>query len=411
MNADSLTPARLLEHAVGLFGLDLNHGVQLWPGAALLAAARVAGVPSPEAEPPVRAWVETQGLGSYAPPSAPFPLTPTTPALLWWPAEQPALAAEIVALLTTRYPTSHPLRLAALDACGEPLASAELSLSELTSFSARGAAFAVCSLAPLAISADRRGVEALRWVFARLLGPGGCPWDVRQSHHSLRGALLEEAYEVLEALDKTDMIGLSEELGDLLIAIFVHSEMARQAGHFALEDVFEQTAAKLIRRHPHVFTDLALEDEGALRRNWEQIKAAELAAKGRARASLLDGVPAHLPALAAAQALGKKAARAGFNWTELAQVWAKVYEELDELAAAVAAGDAAHCAEELGDALFVLTRLADWLQIDAEQCLREANAKFRRRFGLLEQAAVAQARPLADYSLTELIALWNTVKG
>lgn len=411
MNADSFAPGRLLDQTAELFGLDINNGVQLWTGAALLAAARVAGLPAPTAAPSVRAWVETQGLGGYAPPSAPFPLTPTTPALLWWAAVQPTPAADLVALLTTRYPTSHALRLAALDARGEPLATAELSLTELAEFSVHHTTFYVCYLPPLPISADRRGVEALRWVFARLLGPGGCPWDVVQSHHSLRAALLEEAYEVLEALDSADMVGLSEELGDLLIAIFVHSEMARQAGHFALEDVFEQTAAKLMRRHPHVFTDLALEDEGALRRNWEQIKAAELAAKGRARASVLDGVPAHLPSLATAQALGKKAARAGFNWTELAQVWAKVYEELDELAAAALAGDVAHCAEELGDLLFVLTRLADWLQLDAEQSLRDANAKFRRRFSLLEQAAVAQARPLADYSLAELIALWNAVKS
>jgi tetrapyrrole methylase family protein / MazG family protein len=410
MNANSLSPARLLDQAAELFGLDINNGVQLWTGEALLAAARVAGLPAPEAAPSVRAWVETQALGGYAPPPVPFPLTPTTPALLWWAAAQPAPAADLVALLTTRYPPRHVLRLAGLDARGEPLATAELNLSELSGFSVRYATFYVCYLPPLAINTDQRGVEALRWVFARLLGPGGCPWDVRQSHHSLRGALLEETYEVLEALDSADMVGLSEELGDLLITIFVHSEMARQAGHFALEDVFEQTAAKLIRRHPHVFTDLALEDAGALQRNWEQIKADELAARGRTRASLLDGVPAQLPALATAQALGKKAARAGFNWTEIAQVWAKVYEELDELAAAALAGDPAHCAEELGDLLFVLTRLADWLQLDAEQSLRDANAKFRRRFSLLEQAAVAQARPLADHSLAELIALWNTVK-
>jgi tetrapyrrole methylase family protein / MazG family protein len=406
----SLSPGHLLDRAAALFDLDLTSGVQLWTGAALLAAAHPAGMPAPEAAPSVRAWAETQGLGGYAPPPTPFPLTPTAPALLWWPAEAHDLPPRLTALLTKRYPASHQLRLAALDERGATLATAEPALGDLAAFYVLHATFYVLLLPPLAISADLRGAEALRWVMARLLGPGGCPWDVRQTHRSLRGALLEEAYEVLEALDSADMAGFSEELGDLLISIFAHSEMARQAGHFALEDVLAQTTAKLIRRHPHVFTDLVVDGEGAVLRNWEQIKAAELAAKGRTRTSALDGVPASLPALASAQALGKKAARAGFNWTDQGQVWAKLYEELEELAAAAAAGDAAHSAEELGDALFVLTRLADWLNLDAEQALRDAGAKFRRRFGAIEQAAAAQGRPLSAMDLSELIALWNTAK-
>jgi len=246
---------------------------------------------------------------------------------------------------------------------------------------------------------------------ARLLGPDGCPWDVRQTHRSLRGALLEETYELFEAIAEADNEGMREELGDLLISIFAHGEMARQQGNFAIEDVFAHASAKLIRRHPHVFANLHVDGEGAVLRNWEQIKAAELAAKGRTRASLLDGVPMALPALAAAQALGKKAARAGFNWTELDQVWVKLHEELDELAAAVAAGDTTHSAEELGDLLFVVTRLADWLQIDAELALQDANAKFCRRFHAVEAAAAAQARPLSSMDLAELIALWETAKA
>ncbi|NTU83818.1 MAG: nucleoside triphosphate pyrophosphohydrolase [Chloroflexales bacterium] len=246
---------------------------------------------------------------------------------------------------------------------------------------------------------------------ARLLGPGGCPWDVRQTHQSLRGALLEEAYEALEALDAGDMPALSEELGDILITIFAHSEMARQAGHFDLGDVFAQVVGKLIGRHPHVFGDVTVDGEGQVLRNWEQIKAAELAAKGRSRASALDGVPPGMPALVTAQKLGKKAARAGFNWAELPQVWAKLREELDELDEAAAAGDPAHAAEELGDALFVLTRLADWLHLDAEMALRDANQKFRRRFTHVESAAAAQGRALKELSLDELLALWGAAKS
>jgi tetrapyrrole methylase family protein/MazG family protein len=272
------------------------------------------------------------------------------------------------------------------------------------------AVYCMLHLPALPIASALRGPDGLAWVVARLLGPGGCPWDVRQSHRSLRSALLEEAHEVLEALDAGDMAALSEELGDLLLSVVVHSEMARQAGHFALEDVLEQIAAKLVRRHPHVFGDLAVDGEGAVLANWEQIKAAELAAKGKARESVLDGVPPSLPALAAAQKLGKKAARAGFNWRQMDEIWMKLREELDELAEAAAEGDRAHAGEELGDLLFVLTRLADWLGLDAETALREANGKFRRRFTGLEALAAAEGSSLKELTLEQLAPLWDQVK-
>ncbi|HMQ32054.1 MAG TPA: nucleoside triphosphate pyrophosphohydrolase, partial [Chloroflexaceae bacterium] len=362
------------------------------------------------AAPAVRSYAETQGLGAYAPPAAPFPLAPAAPALVWWRQaegdevgqQQSALAA----LLRARYPAEHTVALAALDASGAVLQMAGLPLGELPAFIPHPSSLILLHVPALQL--DSRGADGLHWVVARLLGPGGCPWDVRQTHQSLRGALLEEAHEVLEALDAGDMAALSEELGDLLIAVFAHSEMARQGGHFALGDVFAQVAARLVGRHPHVFGDLAVDGEGQVLRNWEQIKAAELAAKGRARAGALDGVPPGLPALAAAQKLGKKAARAGFNWAELPQVWAKLREELDELAAA---SDPAHVAEELGDALFVLTRLADWLEVDAEAALRDANQKFRRRFARLEAAAAARGRPLKTMALDELLALWGEGKA
>jgi tetrapyrrole methylase family protein/MazG family protein len=403
-----LSAGQLLDLATEVFGLAPQGGVQLWEAGALLAAARPAGLPLPGEPVKVASYAETQGLGPYAPPPAPFPLAPAAPALLYGPAsaDWPAVAA----LLRTRYPAGHMVRAVALDDQGLPSVAGAHRLGDLPPFYALRSTLYVWLLSPLPIHEDLRGLDGLRWVVARLLGPGGCPWDVRQTHQSLRGALLEEAHEVLEALDAGDTAGLGEELGDLLLSIAAHSEMARQAGHFALEDVLEQVAAKLIGRHPHVFGGLVVEGEGAVLQNWEQIKAAELAAKGRARAGALDGVPPSLPALAAAQKLTKKATRAGFTWEDVGQVWVKLREELDELAAAAASGDEAHAREELGDALFVMADLARWLGLDAETALREANAKFRRRFGHVEAAVAAGGRPMAEHSLDELLALWAEAK-
>jgi tetrapyrrole methylase family protein/MazG family protein len=403
-----LKPGQLLDLAASTFGLDLSGGAQLWEAGSLLAAARPAGLPAADATPEVRSWAETTGAGAYVPPAAPFPLAPTAPALIY--AAPGADWIALAALLATRYPASHPIRLATVDAQGTASTAQDVGLETFPALTALRSPCCMLYLPALPIASALRGPEGLAWVVARLLGPGGCPWDVRQSHQSLRPALLEEAHEVLEALDAGDMAALSEELGDLLLSVVVHSEMARQAGHFALDDVLEQIAAKLVRRHPHVFGDLAVEGEGAVLANWEQIKAAELAAKGKARESALDGVPPSLPALAAAQKLGKKAARAGFNWREIDHIWMKLREELDELAEAAAAGDQAHAGEELGDLLFVLTRLADWLGLDAETALREANGKFRRRFTGLVALAAAEGSSLRELTLEQMVPLWNQVK-
>jgi tetrapyrrole methylase family protein/MazG family protein len=401
------SPGQLLDLAASTFALDLTVGVQLWEAGALLAAARPAGLAAESDPAAVRSWAETTGAGTYAPPAAPFPLVATAPALIYgengagWPA--------LVALLLTRYPATQPVGLSAIDEQGAASTPNEYNLGALPDLALLHSAFCMLHLPALPIAADLRG-DGLRWVVARLLGPGGCPWDVRQTHQSLRAALLEETHEVLEAIDAGDTAALSEELGDLLLSVFAHGEMARQAGHFAIEDVFAQSAAKLIGRHPHVFGELAVDGESTVLANWEQIKAAELAAKGKARASALDGVPPSLPALAAAQKLGKKAARAGFNWRQLGELWLKLHEELDELADAATRNDKQHTSEELGDLLFVLTRLAEWLGLDAETALREANAKFRRRFGALEQLVAAKGGTLNDLALEEIVPLWAEVK-
>jgi tetrapyrrole methylase family protein/MazG family protein len=408
MEHHMLTPGRILDLAVALFAIEPASGVQVYSVATLLSGATPPGLPT-EGAAEVASWVQTQGLGAYTPPVVPFPLRPTTLAVLH-SAESPDLSA-LARLLSLRYPAEHLVHIVALDAQGAPTFTAERGLTALATLALPVAAAYLIAVPALPAAADQRGLEGLHWVVTRLLGPGGCPWDVRQTHQSLRTALLEETHEVLEAIDSGDMLALAEELGDLLISIVGHSEMARQAGHFRLEDVLELVTSKLIGRHPHVFGDLSVDGEGQVLHNWEQIKAAELAAKGKARASALDGIPPTLPALAAAQKLGKKAARTGFNWQSVDQVWNKVAEELSELRSAATANDRAAIAEEFGDLLFVLGRLAAWLEIDAETALREANAKFRRRFTAVEQLAAERGLALNELDGLTLLKLWNTIKA
>jgi tetrapyrrole methylase family protein / MazG family protein len=403
-----LSPGRIIDSAIGLFGIDITNGVQLHSLAGLLGAAPTPAMPA-EGAAEVAAWVTAQSLGVYTPPVTPFPLCPTIPALI--SSDGPPDLASMADLLQLRYPAKHRLRFAALDAQGAALRIQEVTLAELPALTLPAAPFYLCSVPALEPAADQRGLEGLQWVVTRLLGPGGCPWDVRQTHQSLRAALLEETHEVLEALDSGDMHALAEELGDLLISIVGHSEMARQAGHFRLEDVLELVTSKLIGRHPHVFGELKVDGESEVLHNWEQIKSAELAAKGKGRASALDGIPPTLPALAAAQKLGKKAARTGFNWQKVDQVWNKVAEELGELRSAANIGDRADVAEEFGDLLFVLARLAAWLEIDAETALREANTKFRRRFTAVERLAAERGLILNELDGLTLLNLWNAIKA
>jgi tetrapyrrole methylase family protein/MazG family protein len=398
---------RLLDLAQQAFDFADDAPLQRVPAAALHDWLHPAGMPR---EPhPVAAWIETRSTGRYTPPPAPYPLNAALPLLIDLPA-QSADRSLVSRLLALRYPGDHRLRVALVAADAQVTAVHTVELSGLPALLAAAAPenLMLIFVPALAPAEDRRGAESLRWVMARLLGPGGCPWDVRQSHQDLRKALLEETYEVLEAIDASDLSALSEELGDLLISIFAHSEMARQAGHFSIEDVFEQVVSKLIRRHPHVFAELAVAGESDVLYNWEQIKARERAEKGRKRTSLLDGLPPDLPALAAAQKLATRAARAGFDWPVIDLVWAKLQEELTELREAQANPD--HAGAELGDVLFVLAVLARWLDLDAEASLRETNARFRRRFARVEQGAAATGRILSDLSLDEMLALWAAAK-
>jgi len=250
--------------------------------------------------------------------------------------------------------------------------------------------------------------EQFQEVIAHLRAPEGCPWDRKQTHLSLRKYLLEEAFEVLEALDAEDADALVEELGDLLLQIVLHAQIATDDGEFRMADILQSINAKMIRRHPHVWGDVNAENPEAVVKNWDALKKQEQEAGSKPkRESLLDGVPKGLPALLQAHEYQDKAARVGFDWWQIDTVIDKVREEFDEV---LSAGDDAHRAEEMGDLLFVIVNWARWLKIEPETALREANAKFYRRFHYIEQAVTAQGKQMTDFTLSELDALWDEAK-
>ncbi|MCS7275771.1 MAG: nucleoside triphosphate pyrophosphohydrolase [Dehalococcoidia bacterium] len=247
---------------------------------------------------------------------------------------------------------------------------------------------------------ELRTFEGLRRVVAALRGPDGCPWDRAQTHLSLRHYLREEAAEALEAIEAEDSRRLAEELGDLLLQVLMHAQIAEEAGEFTLEDVIYGVAAKLVRRHPHVFGGQKLETPQQVLRQWDELKREE---RGQ-EASTLEGVPATLPALAQAQALQRRAARSGFTWPTHADAWRKLEEELQELRQAPQGDPKLH---ELGDALFALADLARLLELDAEDALLLACRRFRQRFQRLEALARQRGQPLQELAPEELLRLWR----
>ncbi|MDW8125014.1 MAG: nucleoside triphosphate pyrophosphohydrolase [Geminicoccaceae bacterium] len=257
---------------------------------------------------------------------------------------------------------------------------------------------------------SRPGIERLLEVMRRLRDPEkGCPWDKEQTFATIAPYTIEEAYEVADAIRREDWGELEGELGDLLLQVVYHAQMAQEAGLFDFDAVAHGIADKMIRRHPHVFGEARIEDAAAQRRAWEEAKAAERAAKGEG--SVLDGVPLALPALARAEELQRRAARIGFDWPEAAPILDKIDEELRELRASLhAREERARLAEELGDLLFAVVNLARRLEIDAEAALADANAKFERRFRALEARARANSGDPARLGLDALDALWEAIK-
>jgi tetrapyrrole methylase family protein/MazG family protein len=250
------------------------------------------------------------------------------------------------------------------------------------------------------------GVQAIFEVVARLRAPDGCPWDREQTHESLRPYLLEETYELLEAIDASDDTKIKEELGDLLLQVAMHAEIAAQAGRFNAADVSETVAAKMVKRHPHVFGATSVADADEVLRNWEHQKAHEARQEGKEE-SVVDRVPKTLPALAWTLGLQKRAARVGFDYTSPKEAADSVAEEARELAGA---GDSQQTFEEMGDLLFAMVSLARQLKVNPEDALRVAGERFRSRFAKAEAALREEGRTFRDLDAKEMARRWEETR-
>ena len=252
--------------------------------------------------------------------------------------------------------------------------------------------------------------ERLLDVMARLRGPGGCPWDREQTTTSLKPYLVEETYEVLEAIESGETPALEEELGDLLFQVVFHAQIAMERGEFGMADLLDRLVAKMVSRHPHVFADSAVATPSEALAQWEAIKQREASAAGRPR-SVLDGVPRALPALLRAQRMQSKVSRVRFDWPDAAAAWDKVREETAEVDRAIATGPRDAIAEELGDLMFSTVNVARLAGFDAEELLHAANEKFRRRFMTMEQDLGARGIAVADAPPAELERSWEAAKA
>jgi MazG family protein len=252
-------------------------------------------------------------------------------------------------------------------------------------------------------------VDRLIEIMARLRDPQtGCPWDKEQTPLTLKKYVIEEAYEVVEAIDSENPVKLREELGDLLLQVVFLTQLASEQGLFRLEDVAETVSDKLVRRHPHIFGDVTVSGTEQVLSNWEQIKRAEPGYEDRT--SLLDGIPAGLPALMRAQEVSKRVVRVGFEWPSVGEVLDKMEEEIAELRAEIAAGDQARAADELGDTFFTLVNIARQLGIDAEDALRRMTLRFAMRFRKIEDYAGMNGRTVQDLTLEEMEEIWYQAK-
>ena len=263
------------------------------------------------------------------------------------------------------------------------------------------------------IHATGRRFEAFVALIARLRAPGGCPWDREQTHESLKPMTIEEAYEVLEAIDDGDDEELRGELGDLLLQVVFHSQIATEEERFTIVDVIDHVSEKMVRRHPHVFGGEKADTAGEVLRNWEALKTVELQAKGkgdRPGASMLDGVSHRVPAVMEAFQMTTKVSRVGFDWPDVPSVFAKLDEESAELREAIG-GDRGEVAEEVGDLLFSAVNVARKLGVDPESALKAANRKFRRRFLYVEEKLREQGTTPANAGLQRMDALWDESKA
>lgn len=252
-----------------------------------------------------------------------------------------------------------------------------------------------------------REFASLRQIIEELRGPNGCPWDKKQTHASLKKYLVEEAYELIEAINNEDIDNMIEELGDVLLQVMLHAQIGSDEGFFTIEDVIEGLSEKMVHRHPHVFGDAEAEDEETVLKNWQKIKEKE---KGIEHKSILDGVGKGLPNLLKANELQKRAAKTGFDWPDIDPVIKKVEEEIAEFQEAKQLGDKEALELEFGDLLFALVNVARHYQIDPEEALFKTNQKFSRRFSYIEEKVAESKRPFAEFTLEELDQFWNEAK-
>ena len=255
----------------------------------------------------------------------------------------------------------------------------------------------------MSLPQDLSKFDALVEIIARLRAPDGCPWDKEQTHATLRGNLLSECYEVLEALDDEDSARLCEELGDLLLQITLHAQIARDSGEFEIDDVIKGIATKIVRRHPHIFGSTKVKDAEEVMHNWEELKREER----EAGASMLEGVPKSMPALAYAYEISRRAVRVGFEWEDIGGVIDKLAEEIREIKDSASREEKE---QEFGDLLFTLVNVARWEGIDAEAALREANRKFYKRFAYMEDLCRQRGLAFSELSFKEKDDLWEEAK-
>lgn len=334
-----------------------------------------------------------------------------------------SLRPRMVDWLATRYPATHPVALVGRGTDGPETMA--LSLGEVASLP-DDARYDALYLPPLDPLDDLRAPNTLGYITARLRAPGGCPWDREQTPASLTPYMLEEAHEAVDAIERGDAVDTVEELGDVLLQVVLHSQLAEEEGRFTLADIAAEVNAKLVRRHPHVFGDAAAREAGAAPGAWEAAKARERAALLADQAPATDppeatgltadagvvlaDVPLALPALSRAARITRRVAAVGFDWPDVPAVLDKLAEETAELRAELADADPARLADEMGDMLFVMANLARKLGLDAETCLRQANDKFNRRFRGVERLLAQDGRTPAESSLEEMEAAWQQVK-
>ena len=329
-------------------------------------------------------------------------LEPTLPTL-WFDLETPDRLRALQARLSLRYPPDHEVIL--VHAPGDVSAETRrVSLERLAEMPCDALTYLLVPACPRR-EQTYAGFEGLTRVVAALRAPDGCPWDREQTHESLKPHLLEETYETLEAIDRADPAELREELGDLLLQVLMHSQIASETGAFDIEQVVQHLTEKLIARHPHVFGDAHAETAAQVLKNWDATKRQQ-----KGRDSVLDGVPRAMPALARAQEISKRAARVGFEWDSIDGVLDKLREEETELRQAIESGDSARIASELGDLLFTVVNIARHAKVDAEQCLRQMVDRFTVRFQWMEAEAARLSRPLESLSPDEWEALWQQAK-